>query len=90
MQIGGTGCDRGSWDAFQPQPDEWGRAAGRLFVTSLSLLTLEVYYRYLPLYQPSDADAPHPDSPPADGKIEKEKAAAQANADGLEPQPANR
>jgi len=60
MQIGGTGCDRGSWDPFQPQPDQWGRAAGRHFVTTLSLLTLEVYYRYLPLYQPSDADKPEP------------------------------
>jgi hypothetical protein len=84
MQIGGTGCDRGSWDPFQPQPDQWGRAAGRLFLTSLSLLTLEVYYRYLPLYQPSDADAPHPDSPPAaDGKREKPG----VNADRLEPRP---
>ena len=34
------------------QPDRWGvGAGGRLFVTSLSLLTLEVYDRYLPLYQ---------------------------------------
>jgi hypothetical protein len=51
MQVKGAGCDRGSWDPLNPQPDRWGRAAGRLFVTSLSLLTLEVYYRYLPLYQ---------------------------------------
>jgi hypothetical protein len=61
MQTGGDGCARGSWDPVSPQPDEWassaGRlAAGRLYLTALSVLTLEVYYRYLPLYQPSDQD----------------------------------
>lgn len=95
MQIGGTGCDRGSWDAFQPQPDMWGRSAGRLFLTSLSLLTLEVYYRYLPLYQPSDADAPHPDGPlvPDDKKAarkDQDKPKGEANADSLEPPAAER
>lgn len=45
------GCARGSWDPFQPTPDRWGRTGGRLFMTSLSILTLEVYYRYLPLYR---------------------------------------
>jgi hypothetical protein len=56
MQVKGNGCDRGSWDPFLPQPDRWASSGGRLFLTSLSLLTLEVYYRYLPLYQPSDTD----------------------------------
>ncbi|MBI2803792.1 MAG: terpene cyclase/mutase family protein [Planctomycetes bacterium] len=37
----------GSW---APQGDPWGRVGGRLMMTSLNLLTLEVYYRYLPLY----------------------------------------
>ncbi len=37
----------GSWS---PEGDQWGRAGGRLMMTSLNLLTLEVYYRYLPLY----------------------------------------
>ena len=37
----------GSWS---PVGDTWGRTGGRLMQTSLSLLTLEVYYRYLPLY----------------------------------------
>jgi hypothetical protein len=50
-QVGGLFCDRGSWDPILPEPDRWGRSAGRLYQTSLSLLTLEVYYRYLPLYQ---------------------------------------
>jgi len=56
MQVAGQGCDRGSWDPVSPEPDQWASAGGRLFLTSLSTLTLEVYYRYLPLYQPSDAD----------------------------------
>jgi hypothetical protein len=34
----------------------WGIRAGRLYLTSLSLLTLEVYYRYLPLYRSYDDD----------------------------------
>ena len=46
-----NGCAAGSWNPLQPQPDPWGRQGGRLMVTSLSALTLEVYYRYLPLYQ---------------------------------------
>ena len=51
MQRTGTGCDRGSWDGNQPQPDVQGRRAGRLYTTALSILTLEVYYRFLPLYR---------------------------------------
>jgi hypothetical protein len=54
IQVVGSGCDRGSWDPVQPQPDAWGKEAGRHFVTSLSLLTLEVYYRYLPIYRERD------------------------------------
>jgi hypothetical protein len=38
----------GSWD---PRKDMWGTPGGRIMVTSLSLLTLEVYYRHLPLYR---------------------------------------
>lgn len=59
MQVGGIGCDRGSWDPFNPVPDRWAtgfHAGGRLYLTSLSLLTLEVYYRYLPLYRTTDTD----------------------------------
>jgi hypothetical protein len=39
-----------------PSPDHWGEIAGRLFETSLSVLTLEVYYRYLPLYRTADSE----------------------------------
>jgi hypothetical protein len=42
------GRERGSWD---PKGDRWGDAGGRLYVTCLSLLTLEVYYRHLPMYR---------------------------------------
>jgi hypothetical protein len=44
--------DFGSWD-----PKDFGREqhdlmqGGRLYLTSIGLLTLEVYYRYLPLYE---------------------------------------
>jgi hypothetical protein len=39
---------KGSWS---PGGDAHGGAGGRLMTTSLSLLTLEVYYRHLPLYR---------------------------------------
>ena len=56
MQVKEDGCAQGSWDPSLPVPDRWGRSAGRLYVTSLSILTLEVYYRYLPLYRGYDDD----------------------------------
>jgi hypothetical protein len=49
-QVKGNGCDAGSWDYRKPSADAWGNAGGRLMVTSLSCLTLEVYYRHLPLH----------------------------------------
>lgn len=39
-----------TWGSWSPAGDQWGRNGGRLMMTSLNLLTLEVYYRYLPLY----------------------------------------
>jgi hypothetical protein len=48
-QVRGTDqCSNGSWS---PENDAWGRRGGRLMQTSLSCLTLEVYYRYLPLFK---------------------------------------
>jgi hypothetical protein len=55
---------------------------GRLYVTSLAALTLEVYYRYLPLYK-LDPQSPVPDS--LLEELAREKAAAEekgATADG--------
>ncbi|MDP6442551.1 MAG: terpene cyclase/mutase family protein [Pirellulaceae bacterium] len=39
----------GSWDPESPAPDRWGAQAGRLYVTTLHLLCLEVEYRVLPV-----------------------------------------
>jgi Prenyltransferase and squalene oxidase repeat len=55
-------CDNGSWSPIFPQPDTWGTKGGRLYQTSLSILTLEVYYRFLPLYR---NDEPKPGPEPA-------------------------
>jgi len=57
MQVPGAGCDRGSWSPLHPTTDRWGRTGGRLFQTSLSVLTLEVYYRFLPLYRNTEEPA---------------------------------
>ncbi len=56
MQIKDGTCANGSWDPNFPAVNIWGLRAGRLFTTSLSVLTLEVYYRYLPMYRDYDED----------------------------------
>jgi hypothetical protein len=57
---GGNAGLRGSWN---PAGDPHAAAGGRLMYTSLSLLTLEVYYRYLPLHaaQRASGDKGRPD-----------------------------
>ncbi len=40
----------GSWDPNSPIPDRWGPHAGRIYVTTMNLLSLEVRYRHLPTY----------------------------------------
>ena len=45
-----TGPAAGSWDPLGPSPDRWGPYGGRVYVTTLHLLTLEVPYRHLPTY----------------------------------------
>jgi hypothetical protein len=56
MQVQGDGCDRGSWDPHKPLADRWGAQAGRHFTTAMSVMILEVYYRYLPIYSPNARD----------------------------------
>jgi hypothetical protein len=63
------GCAAGSWDPGKPAADKWQEQGGRVMITSLSALTLEVYYRYLPLYK-LDAE----DEPAADGANETAQA----------------
>jgi hypothetical protein len=62
LQVKDDTCAKGSWDPFSPVPDIWAERAGRLYLTSLSILTLEVYYRYLPLYRTADDDQEKMDS----------------------------
>jgi hypothetical protein len=53
----------GSWD---PDDSKWGNLGGRPYATALAALTLEVYYRYLRLYdEPKSAPilAPAPERP---------------------------
>jgi hypothetical protein len=70
------GAGDGSWENSR-----WNDRGGRIFTTSLATLTLEVYYRYLPL----NPDAPEVDDGrrAADKKIqhgwEREQAPRQRN-----------
>jgi hypothetical protein len=41
-----SGPAAGSWDPT----DRWSLIGGRIYQTALCTLSLEVYYRYLPLY----------------------------------------
>ncbi len=45
------GPEMGSWDPVRPVPDRWSPHAGRLYVTTMNLLNLEVFYRHLPIYE---------------------------------------
>lgn len=51
-----VGPEAGSWDPEKPVPDRWGAYAGRLYVTTMNLLNLEVYYRHLPIYEDTAAE----------------------------------
>jgi hypothetical protein len=46
-QVEGKGHLQGSWYFDDPH----GKVGGRLYTTALAVMTLEVYYRYLPLYE---------------------------------------
>jgi hypothetical protein len=41
----------GSWDPERPMPDRWARHAGRIYVTTMNLLSLEVKNRIFSLYE---------------------------------------
>ena len=45
-----SGPAAGSWAVTDPH----GHSSGQIYQTALSVLTLEVYYRYLPLYRIED------------------------------------
>ncbi len=51
-----TGDLAGSWHPYNPIPDRWGAFGGRLYVTTMNLLSLEVRHRMLPLYQKTNTD----------------------------------
>ena len=63
----------GSWD---PDDSPYGTKGGRIYGTALATLTLEVYYRFLRLYEPT------PPSPVAPRPVD-----SRARRAGLEPNP---
>ena len=48
-QVRNAGREDGSWDPT----GKWGPEAGRCVITAMATLSLEVYYRYLPLSSPA-------------------------------------
>jgi hypothetical protein len=64
------GCATGSWDPQEPTVDIWGEQGGRLMTTSFNALTLEVYYRYLPIFR---TDSALPSAPPLPQDKDKNK-----------------
>ena len=48
------GAAAGSWDPV----DRWATIGGRVYQTTICTLTLEVYYRYLPMYAVEGGGAP--------------------------------
>ena len=59
-------CANGSWDPAAPTADQFGQQGGRHMTTALSCLTLEIYYRYLPLYKVDAEDNNAGPAPAAD------------------------
>ncbi|MGW8257644.1 MAG: prenyltransferase/squalene oxidase repeat-containing protein [Thermoguttaceae bacterium] len=57
------GCATGSWNPMEPAADAWGEQGGRLMVTAFNALTLEVYYRYLPLFRTDSLVPEQPKKP---------------------------
>ena len=64
------GCAAGSWNPELPKQDTWADAGGRLLITSINTLNLEVYYRFLPLYKldKSGEQEVEPEKPKGDPK----------------------
>jgi hypothetical protein len=52
-QVQGPGHEAGSW-YFQ---DQHGQVGGRLYTTAMAVMILEVYYRFLPLYEDKAIEA---------------------------------
>lgn len=50
-----TGELAGSWHPYRPIPDRWGQFGGRIYVTTMNLLSLEVRHRMLPLYKQGES-----------------------------------
>lgn len=51
-----SGHEKGSWYF----PGSYNERGGRLYCTAMTLLTLEVYYRHLPLYQKQSVESEFP------------------------------
>jgi hypothetical protein len=66
------GCASGSWSPTSPAADAWGPQGGRHMLTALSALTLEIYYRYLPLYKTDQPEGGGPAAAATESKLKKD------------------
>ncbi len=60
----------GSWHPYKPVPDRWGQFGGRIYVTTMNLLSLEVRHRMLPLYNQGKPPKLEGSSGPSDPGIQ--------------------
>ncbi|MDO4570679.1 MAG: hypothetical protein Q4D38_09870 [Planctomycetia bacterium] len=51
-----SGHEAGSWYFDEPEKTH-NKAGGRLYTTALSVMILEVYYRYMPIYQEGNSES---------------------------------
>jgi len=72
-----SGPMAGSW----PPRGRWADRGGRVFMTSLAICTLEVYYRHMPMYRDTDAEKLLvAGNPPAGGSETGDEASNEAGA----------
>ena len=77
-----TGPQAGSWD---PKGSDLGSVGGRVYATSMSLLTLQAYHRHMPLYREIKRKAaPKPDDGETAAEAGTEKAEAVEKAEAAE------
>jgi len=65
-----SGHEKGSW--FFDRKGSHTKSGGRLYCTAMASMTLEVYYRYLPIYKAKSVESDFKTKPQSDAEGQKE------------------